>query len=123
MAAASGPDNTPLPGTVFTPRQVRALKLAVIVMGVLLVGGFALVLGTIVYQASHGEEKPPQAEALGEGSPALSELAIPKDASLTSLALDGNRLALHLKSAAGSEVAVIDVRTGKVLARIRLKPE
>jgi hypothetical protein len=41
MAAASEPDNTPLPGTVFTPRQVRVLKIAVIVMGLLLVGGFA----------------------------------------------------------------------------------
>ncbi len=38
--AASEPDNTPLPGTVFTPRQVRVLKIAVIVMGLLLVGGF-----------------------------------------------------------------------------------
>ena len=44
MAVASEPDNTPLPGTVFTPRQVRVLKIAVIVMGILLVGGFAGVL-------------------------------------------------------------------------------
>ncbi len=123
MAAASGPDNTPLPGTVFTPRQVRALKLAVIVMGLLLVGGFALLLGTIVYQASRGGQKPLQAEGTGEGSLTSSELAIPKDAAVTALALDGNRLALHLSSAQGSEVAVIDVTTGKVLARIKLKPE
>ena len=51
---ASEPDNTPLPGTVFTPRQVRMLKIAVIVMGLLLVGGFAFVLAAIVYQASRG---------------------------------------------------------------------
>ena len=54
MAVASEPDNTPLPGTVFTPRQVRVLKIAVIVMGILLVGGFAFVLAAIVYQASKG---------------------------------------------------------------------
>jgi hypothetical protein len=54
MAVASKPDNTPLPGTVFTPRQVRVLKIAVIVMGILLVGGFAFVLAAIVYQASKG---------------------------------------------------------------------
>ena len=52
MTAASEPDNTPLPGTVFTPRQVRVLKIAVIVMGLLMVGGFAFVLAAIVYQAS-----------------------------------------------------------------------
>ena len=41
MAVLNEPENTPLAGTVFTPRQVRVLKIAVIVMGLLLVGGFA----------------------------------------------------------------------------------
>jgi hypothetical protein len=126
MAASSEPDNTPLPGTVFTPRQVRVLKIAVIVMGLLLVGGFAFVLAAIVYQASRGAQGTPSAgaeAAAGAGTSAPSELAIPKDATVTSLALDGNRLALHLNSPAGGEIAVIDLAGGKVLARIRLKPE
>src|SRR5919204_3806150 len=118
MAVASAPDNTPLPGTVFTPRQVRVLKVAVIVMGLLLVGGFAFVLAAIVYQASRGGQATPPAEAVagadtsGTGTPALSELPIPKDATITSLALDGNRLALHLTSPQGGEIAVLDVTTG-----------
>ena len=62
MAVAREPDNTPLPGTVFTPRQVRVLKIAVIVMGLLLVGGFAFVLAAIVYQASGGGQA-----AVGQG--------------------------------------------------------
>ena len=57
MAVSSEPDNTPLPGTVFTPRQVRVLKIAVIVLGILLVGGFAFVLAAIVYQASRRRAK------------------------------------------------------------------
>ena len=122
MAAASEPDNTPMPGTVFTPRQVRVLKVAVIVMGLLLVGGFAFVLAAIVYQASRGGQATSPAEAAA-GTSTLSELSIPKDASVTTLALDGNRLALHLDSPQGGEIVVIDVATGKVLARIRLKPE
>ena len=44
--------NSTVPGTVFTPRQVRVLKMAVIVMGVLLVGGFAFVLAAIVSTSS-----------------------------------------------------------------------
>src|SRR5512142_674774 len=123
MAAASEPDNTPLPGTVFTPRQVKVLKIAVIMMGLLLVGGFAFVLAAIVYQASRGGQSTPSAEAearAGGRTPALSELPIPKDATVTSLALDGDRLALHLSSPAGGEIAVIDLAGGKVLARIRL---
>ena len=128
MAVASGPDNTPLPGTVFTRRQVRVLKIAVIVMGVLLVAGFAFVLAAIVYQASRlGKGTAPVDAAvsapmtLPEGLAA--ELPIPQGAELTTLALDGDRLAVHLKSQAGTEIAVIDLRSGKVLARIKLKPE
>ncbi len=129
MAIASEPDNTPLPGTVFTPRQVRVLKVAVIVMGILLVGGFAFVLAAIVYQASHGRQAvyPAAADAVGGtaggATPPLSELPIPKDATVTSLALDGRRLALHLSSPAGGEIIVMEVATGKVLARVKLKPQ
>src|SRR5689334_15847361 len=118
MAVASAPDNTPLPGTVFTPRQVKVLKVAVIVMGLLLVGGFAFVLAAIVYQASRGGQSTPStaAEAAagagtsGAATTAFSELSIPKNATVTSLALDGDRLALHLTSPAGAEIAVIDLR-------------
>ena len=53
VAAVGDTGNAPLPGSVFTLRQVRLLKIAVIVMSVLLVGGFAFVLAAIVYQASH----------------------------------------------------------------------
>jgi hypothetical protein len=125
MAAASEPDNTPLPGTVFTPRQVRVLKIAVIVMGLLLVGGFAFVLAAIVYQASQGGQGAPLAgaEAAGAGTPALTELPIPKDATVNSLALDGNRLALHLSSHQGGEIVVIELGSGKVVARIKLEPQ
>ena len=121
MAIASEPDNTPLPGTVFTPRQVRVLKIAVIVMGILLVGGFAFVLAAIVYQASKGGQSAAGVRALPAGIE--TELPIPKDATITALDLDGDRLALHLKSAAGAEIAVVDLKTGKVVARIRLAPQ
>src|SRR5665648_361538 len=101
MAVMSEPDNTPLPGSVFSPRQVRLLKIAVIVMGILLVGGFAFVMAAIVYQASHlGQGKARKAAA--PAAPAVSgvetALTIPPDATVTSLALDGDRLALHLNS-------------------------
>jgi hypothetical protein len=119
MAVASEPDNTPLPGTVFTPRQVRVLKLAVIVMGILLVGGFAFVMAAIVYQASKGG----QSSVAAGGEPVATELHIPKDASVSTLSLDGDRLALHLQSSGGPEIVVIDLRTGKTLARIKLKAD
>jgi len=122
MAVASESDNTPLPGTVFTPRQVRVLKIAVIVMGILLVGGFAFVMAAIVYQASKLGEKPaaPAAVVPQVAEAVPGALALPPDATVTSMALDGDRLALHLQSSAGAEIAVIDVTSGKVLSRIKI---
>jgi len=121
MAVTSEPDNTPLPGTVFTPRQVRVLKIVVIVMGILLVGGFAFVMAAIVYQASKLGEKISDAPPPAAVSAPQAELVIPGDATITSMALDGDRLTLHLQTQAGSEIAVIDITTGKVLSRISLK--
>jgi uncharacterized protein DUF6476 len=124
MAGMSEPDNTPLPGTVFTPRQVRLLKIAVIVMGILLVGGFAFVMAAIVYQASHLGEKTPAAPSAAPAVPGPETmLAIPEGATVSALALDGDRLAVHLNAPTGPEIAVIDLTTGKVLSRIRLKTE
>ena len=120
MAVLNEPDNTPLPGTVFTPRQVRVLKVAVIVMGILLVGGFAFVLAAIVYQASRGGQGGAGGAA---GAGVETDLPIPKDATVTSLSLDGDRLALHLQSSAGPEIVVVDLKSGKVVARIGLKPQ
>lgn len=123
MTVLDEPDNRPLPGTVFTPRQVRVLKIAVIVMGVLLVGGFAFVLAAIVYQASRGGQDATIAPAAAPMGGVETQLLVGKDASVTALSLDGDRLALHLNSAAGPEIAVFDLKTGKIIARIKLKPE
>ena len=125
MAAASEPDNTPLPGTVFTPRQVRVLKIAVIVMGLLLVGGFAFVLAAIVYQASHPAQDASVTDAPSmPGQAAFSiDLPVPAGAAVTAMSLAGNRLAVHLNGLAGPEIAVIDLASGKVVAHVRLKPQ
>lgn len=130
MSVASDPETstlagTVLTGTVFTPRQVRTLKIAVIVMGVLLVGGFAFVLAAIVYQAS----RPAQGSAGGRATVSAEQgaqnidLPIPRDATVAGVSLDGNRLSVHLNRASGPEIAVIDLATGKVIAHVRLKPQ
>src|SRR3990170_2370391 len=107
MAVASEPDNTPLPGTVFTPRQVRILKIAVIAMGILLVGGFAFVLAAIVYQASHAtQDVAAPLPATTMGAAPIIELPVGQGAGLTAMSLDGNRLALHLNGADGPEIVV-----------------
>lgn len=112
-------------GTVFSPRQVRILKIAVILMGILLVGGFAFVLAAIVYQASRPAQDKTALSATalsGEGTLDV-DLAVPREATVTGLALDGNRLAVTLGGAATPEIIVIDFASGKIVARLRLKPQ
>jgi hypothetical protein len=125
MSTVSEPETTSLPGQIFTPRQVRILKVAVIAMGILLVGGFAFVLAAIVYQAS----RPAQVGAgtstpvsLGQGGLSI-DLPVPRDVSVGGLSLDGNRLAVQLNGSAGPEIAIIDLASGKIVAQVRLKPQ
>ena len=130
MSVVSEPETrtlagTALPGTVFTPGQVRILKIAVIVMGVLLVGGFAFVLSAIVYQASHPTQVGGIAAAQVAPPPGgiSIDLPVPAGSTVTAMSLDGNRLAVHLNEAAGPEIAIIDLASGRVIAHVKLKPQ
>ena len=126
MSVASEPESSStVPGTVFTPRQVRMLKIAVIVMGVLLVGGFAFVLAAIVYQASRPAQVSSVAGAQtvpGERASSI-DLPVTAGAAVSAMSLDGNRLAVHLNGPAGAEIAIIDLAGGKVVAHVKLKPQ
>lgn len=114
-AESQNPDE-PLPGTVFTPRQVKFLKVAVIIMSVILVVGFAVVLATIFYQAStYGESGRAASVEAAEGV-----LRLEPGQSVSHISLDGNRLAVHSEGPAGSEITVIDIRSGAVLSRINI---
>src|SRR5580704_19650532 len=115
MSVVSEPETSTVPGTVFTLRQVRILKIAVIVMGVLLVGGFAFVLAAIVYQASRPAQVGGSVAAQfapGHGGFSM-DLPVPAGSAVTAMSLDGNWLAVHLNGAAGQEIAVIDLAAGK----------
>jgi hypothetical protein len=85
------------------------------------VGGFAFVLATIVYQASTGGQDRATPAAVLSGIE--TELPIPKDAAIGSMSLDGDRLALHLNSADGSEIVVVDLKSGKIISHVSLKPQ
>lgn len=121
MAEAKTSSET-LPGTVFTPRQVRILKWVVIVMGIMLVGGFALIMIAIVYQASQLGERSP-VPAATSSSAAIRSLSAPPGMSVSHIAIDDNRLAVHFKGPAGSEVQIIDVGTGALIQRFPVTAE
>jgi hypothetical protein len=93
-------------------------------MGLVLVGGFAFVLAAIVYQASHPRQAAINAvPTLGPEPAATLDLPVTGDAGVSAMSLDGNRLALQLNSSAGPEIVIIDLASGRVVARVRLKPQ
>lgn len=127
MAKTETPSQSDVvPGTVFTPRQVRLLKIAVIVMGILLVGGFAFVMSAIVYQASNLSEsaaEPTTAPASAPATGVAADLVVPDGMAISQMALGDNRLAVHLSGPRGAEIRIIDLGTGKVVTRIPVKSE
>ena len=125
MTVEPDAQNETIPGTVFNARQVRILKIVVIVMGLLLVGGFAFVVAAIVYQAtrmdeSDGVDRPAQVMEDQAGELGLD---VPSGTRIEGVTLDGKRMAVHLSGPSGAEIAVIDIDKGRVIARIRLQPK
>ena len=124
MTTAVDPDNTPIEGTVFTPRQVRLLKIAVVTMGLMLLAGLGAVIVGMIYQASKVGKTPVSAAspaALESGIADAGALTVPEGSKVSSMALDGNRLAVHLPTPEGGEIAIVDLTTGRVLSRITLQ--
>ncbi len=121
MAKTETPSDV-VPGTVFTPRQVRLLKIAVIVMGILLVGGFAFVMSAIVYQASNLSQSTAEPEP-SAASAVAADLVVPEGMAISQMALGDNRLAVHMTGPRGAEIRIIDLGTGKVVTRIPVKGE
>jgi hypothetical protein len=91
----------------------RALKIAVIVMGLLLLIGFGAVIVTLVYQAKH-----PKAEIVLP--PRELAAALAPDGRVEHVVLDGNRLVLDLHDGDGRRIVVFDLAKGRPTDVIRL---
>jgi hypothetical protein len=112
--------------------MITFLKVAVVVMGVLIVGGLA-VIGVKIYQDSIkvaetfgdapavSEDAPPA--ALPAALPAAVEhLDLGEGARVQNMIAEGDRLILNVRSPGGAErVVIIDMNSGTVLGDIALE--
>lgn len=129
-AKTTRPEDERIEGTVFTPRQVGMLKIAVVVMGIMLLAGLAAVIAGLIYQASKVGKKTPEAPVAASApepvsleraaSGALEALSIPGDGEVVSMSLDGQRLALYVRSREDAEIVIVDLTTGKVVSRVKI---
>ena len=111
-------DSRATPAAMFTDVQMRRLKLAVIGMGLILILGFALVIGRVVYLLNRTDA--PTASAPSK-SLADSSLMLPAGAVVRHVALSGNRLAVHYDAPAGAAIAIVDIASGSVVHRLKLE--
>ncbi len=124
-------DSTPLPGTVFTPRGVRILKIAVAVMTVLLIVGIgALFYGVTLQLSKLGEGSEPTAPtttavpAVAVAAPAgpvpYARVLDLGPGKLETVAAGGNLVILHWKGEGNDVVLSIDPRNGNEIGRIQV---
>jgi hypothetical protein len=91
---------------------VRALKILVVVMGVMLVTGFAVLVVLVAGRFSHPRALPVAAEA---------PLELPPGARIESIGVGADRLALAVILPNGDrQIVVIDLATGRRLGTIPL---
>lgn len=99
------------------PRTVRVLLVVTIGLGVLLVIGAAVVIGTVIKRLNNPETIP-QKPGFGE-----VEISIPVDAKLVRVDNGDARIVLRLQDQDGDFLILLDPRKGIEKGRIRLKQE
>jgi len=110
---------TPEMETPPAPRML-VLKVAVAVMGVLLVAGFGLVIATIVNRASNPQAA--MSHLVGPGGQfGVSDIQIDKGEVVRSVNLNEDRMAIHVADANGEEIIIVNVKSGVELGRFRLR--
>ncbi len=92
---------------------MRALKAAVIVMGVLILAGVATIVVTIVNRMS--------GPGVAEGPAALALLDEPAGTRIAGMSLATDRVAVQLQGGGPDRVVVVDTRAGHVVARVALE--
>ncbi len=103
----------------------RLLLGVVILLGVLMLGGLGAVLVRIVHLSTQraapvvvdGERAP--AAAL-TALPEAARLELPAGATVRSISLAGDRLAVYFEAPGGGGILIVDVASGRTIARIGL---
>jgi|TARA_B100000315_G_C14519883_1_gene561038 hypothetical protein len=108
-------------------QDYRALKLLVIVMGVMIVVGFAVVIYTIIQRASasFAEDRPAVEEtqaATGTQGFGVVRLSLPRGSRIVDQEMEQHRLILRVENGDSQSMHVFDLRTGKEIGVIRTEP-
>jgi hypothetical protein len=101
---------------------MRALKILVVVMGVMIVGGTVTLAVLLVRRAGGGDTAAPAATPALPASAAatLRQLDEPTGTTIAAIALSADRLVIQLHGGGPDRVVLIDPRNGAPIARVAL---
>jgi hypothetical protein len=115
-----------------SPTAIRRRSVAVVVMGLILLVGFATLVGLIIYKSGKAKEAEIARRAPAIVSPAEAQrvynaedvanfvvTTIPKGARITNTSVDGNRVYLTIEDGNGSSVMLLDTDTWKIVGIAR----
>ena len=100
-----------------SPRYVRGLLVVVIGLGLVLLGGAAVVVGTIIKRMNNPDSQPTKP---GFG---VNEISVPAQGKIVSIGNGESRIVVHMRDAQGTLLLLLDPRKGEEKGRIRLRPE
>lgn len=112
---------SPLPGSTFTPRGVRILKIVIAIMSaILLLGIVALVYGVAQQVSKLGSSGKAAAVPAQSGRAPYARVLDLGQGSLQTVAASGDLVILHWKGEGSDIVLSVDPRNGNELGRIQV---
>jgi streptogramin lyase len=91
------------------PKDLRALKALVVILGVLIILGTALVAGVIIHRIYASQAAPSMTAAAP-----LVAAALPAGTHVAGIAAAGDEVAIWVTGAGGDRVFLLDPRSGRV---------
>jgi hypothetical protein len=105
---------------------MRALKVLVIVMGVVLVAGIVALGFAVQYRVNHPRQPPvATGPVIGPaGGPSAMTLDLPQGAKVVGAEASGDRLVVRVELAGGGqELIIVNLATGAPVATVTLQPQ
>lgn len=116
---AASPGNAADTGPL-TPGQVKALKVAIVVMGAMIVIGILVIIGRMFYLAN--KPNPGNASRVVASPVTSARLNLPPGAVVQSMTMEGNRLAIYYQSPTGAGIKLVDLTSGSEISHIAIEP-
>jgi hypothetical protein len=109
-------------------RLQRILKFVVVGLAILILAGLGAIIWRVIYLASPASMQPSAASSRPAAAPTLAVrpeqiLQLPVGAHVRSIALSGNRLAVHYEAAGATGIAILDLQSGRMVTDIAVEPK